>query len=152
MLTTLCKPIDVLLKSSSLMFPWKHWLRDTSRGYMLCISSTCPLCFPTLNHYSLCLHSASETSGDNSDPNPLCPLFTGAESRPAIDIPTTAHLQLGQVIDGETLTRGRTVTGRFWCAVPPFHDETKHWRSRASGPKEGAQPCRKWTAPPVLQE
>ena len=47
--------------------------------------------------------------GDTERPiypqNPLCPLFTGAESRPAIGIPTTAHLQLGQVMD-ETPTRG----------------------------------------------
>lgn len=74
---------------------------------MLCISSTCPLCFPNLLHCSLCLHSAHRPLVEiNSDPqNPLCPLFTGAESRPAIGIPTTAHLQLGQVMD-ETPTRG----------------------------------------------
>ena len=108
---------------------------------MLCISSTCPLCFPTLNHCSLCLHSAQRPLVEiNSDPpNPLCPLFTGAESRPAIDIPTTAHLQLGQVIE-ETLTRGTHCDGQLLvCSASSTHDEGQS--TGEAEPQDGRSPA-----------
>lgn len=92
-----------------------------------------------LNHCSLCLHSAQRLPSVeiNSDPpNPL-PTFTGAESRPGHrHSKSTAHLQLGQVIDGNPHQGTRTVTAAL-CAVPPaLAMKDKALRSRASGRKE----------------
>lgn len=140
-------PSDVLLRPSSDVSTgntgWKIPVVVMRPFPPLALSALPP---PVPAHW---LHSAHRPLVEiNSDPpNPLCPLFTGAESRPAIGIPTTAHLQLGQVMD-ETLTRGT----HFWCPAPPALTMKDKALEKQSLGMERAQPCRKWTAPPVVQE
>ncbi|KAG5199413.1 hypothetical protein JEQ12_005892 [Ovis aries] len=63
----------------------------------------------------------------------------GAESRPAIDIPTTAHLQLGQVID-ETLTRGTHCDGPLLvCSASSTRDEGQS--TGEAEPQDGRSPA-----------